>query len=231
VTIVLGFALSGAALLVSVLAAIYSRRQAAVASDQLDLARQIRTEASEPYVIADIVPQVGGTSMLLFRIENVGPTMARNVQLSITPPLQGGMPNSWDETLARVVARRIPFLPPGRRIEWVFGMGFTIFGSDTLPRQYTVTVTTTGPSGPVEPLTYVIDLDAINESLLDHESVEASLIKIADHTRRLEDMAGDLHSVAMHTSGPRGVRRWGVPGSPTQTATNRRRESKAPERE
>ena len=220
VTTVLSFALSAAALLVSVLAAIYSRRQASVASEQLELARQIRTEASEPYVIVDIVPQVGGTGMLLLKIENTGPTMARDVQLNISPPLQGGLESSWDEQLARVVARRIPFLPPGRRIEWPFAMGYTIFDNDSLPHQYTVTVAATGPSGPVEPLVYVIDLDAIHASLVDHGSVEASLIKIVEHTRNLEGIAGALRGVAGQSSGhARGVPRWAVPNA-TETESS-----------
>jgi hypothetical protein len=195
-TTVLSLVLSAGAILVAGLAAIYARRQAAAARDQFALSQQIRREATEPYVIVDIAPQAGGTGLLLFSIENSGPTMARDVQLSVTPPLLGGQKAAWDEMLARVVARPIPFMPPGRRIEWAFAMGDTIFGNDSLPRQYTVTVNVMGPSGPVEPLTYLIDLDSINESQIDHTSVETSLLKIVKHTDSLQRTAAKLNTWA-----------------------------------
>lgn len=188
--------IAAAALLVSFAAALYSRRQTVLAADQLDLAQRIRIESSEPYVIADIVPRIGGSGLLQFRLENVGPTLARDVQLSVSPPLQGGESDEWDQKLARVVARKIPVLPPGRHIEWYFAFGPRLLGNPSLPRQYTVTVNTTGPSGPVTPMTYIIDLDAIGESALERDTVEACLAKIADHTKNLKDVPGALRTVA-----------------------------------
>lgn len=192
----LTLAIAAAALLVSFAAVVYSRRQTGLAAEQLELARRIQIEASEPYVIADIVPRVGGSGLLQFRIENIGPTLARDVQLTVSPPLQGGGHDEWDQTLARVVARKIPVLPPGRHIAWHFASGFTIFKNASLPRQYTVTVNATGPAGPVTPLTYIIDLNAIDGSALESGTVEASLAKIADHTKNLKDIPTALRRVA-----------------------------------
>lgn len=198
----LTLALSAAAVLVSTIAAIYSRSQTRLAAGQLELAHQIRREAAEPYVVADIVPRVGGSGLLQFRIENAGPTLARDVQISVSPPLQGGQSDEWDQRLARAVARKIPVLPPGRRIEWNFAFGPRVFQNPGLPRQYTVTVNVTGPFGRVEPLTYIIDLDAISESALERDTVEACLAKIADHTKDLPGLPGAIHSVAQALTVP-----------------------------
>jgi hypothetical protein len=202
VTTFLSLALSAAAVVVSLVAVLYSRHQTRVAAEQLELARQIRKEAAEPYVIADIVPRVGGSGLLQFRVENVGPTLARDVQLNVSPPLQGGQSEAWDQKLARVVTRKIPVLPPGRHIEWNFAVGPTLFSNPALPRQYTVTVSAVGPFGPVPPLEYVIDLDAIHESALERDTVEASLMKIAGHTENLKNVPEAIRAVARQLEPP-----------------------------
>ncbi|MEV8326769.1 hypothetical protein [Kitasatospora sp. NPDC056731] len=98
--------------------------------------------------------------------------------------------------MARVVARTIPLLPPGRRIEWHFAFGGRLFASPDLPRQYTVTVNATGPFGATAPLTYTIDLDAIDASALERGTIEASLAKIADQAQTLKDIPHAIGSVA-----------------------------------
>lgn len=123
---------------------------------------------------------------MVFTVENIGPTVARDVELSVTPPLKGGERSDWDEKIARAIARKIPHLPPRRRLEWYFSFGPRFFEKADLPRQYTVTVRSTGPGGPVEPLTYVIDLDVIQRMVLDRETVVAKLDLIAKNTEALD---------------------------------------------
>ncbi|GFE24139.1 hypothetical protein [Streptomyces nigrescens] len=178
-------AIAAIAVLISIAALIYSRLQAIYSRRQLELGERVRKEAAEPYVVADIQPRVGGSGLLVFTVENIGPTVARDVELSVTPPLQGGERSDWDEKVARAVARKIPHLPPRRRLEWYFSYGPRLFESADLPRQYTVTVKSKGPGGPVEPLTYVIDLDVIQGMALDRETVVAKLGLIAKNTECL----------------------------------------------
>ncbi|MEU1408662.1 hypothetical protein ABZ471_41400 [Streptomyces sp. NPDC005728] len=127
----------------------------------------------------------GGSGLLVFIVENIGPTIARDVELSVTPPLQRGERSDWDEKTARAIARKIPHLPPRRRLEWYFSFGPRYFETTDFPQQYTVTVRSTGPGGPVEPLTYVIDLDVIQGMALDRETVVAKLDLIAKNNRAL----------------------------------------------
>jgi hypothetical protein len=178
------------AVFISLGALAYTRLQVVYSQKQLKLAERIRKEASEPYVVADIQPRAGGSGLLIFTIENVGPTVARDVQLTVTPPLKGGEREDWDEKIARAVSRKIPHLPPRRRLEWFFTFGPRYLANPDLPRQYTITVKANGPGGAVEPLTYVIDLDVIQGMALDRETVVAKLDTIAENTKALNNLPG-----------------------------------------
>lgn len=146
---------------------------------QLRLNKRIRKEATDPYVVPDIKPRAGGSGLLVFTLENIGPTVARDVELSVSPPVKGGERDDWDEKIARAIGRKIPHFPPHRRLEWFFTFGGRFFENPSLPRQYTITVKSVGPRGPVEPMTYVIDLDVLQGTALDRENVLAKLDKIA----------------------------------------------------
>ncbi|MFJ6147898.1 hypothetical protein ACIQH7_30310 [Streptomyces anulatus] len=147
---------------------------------QFMLNRRIQREASQPYVVPDIQPRAGGSGILVFTLENVGPTVARNVKIEVDPPLQGGQGNDWDEKLRVALGRELSHLPPGRRLEWYFTFGPRFYQlSGDLPRQYTVKVRATGPSGPVEEMPYLIDLDLMQETALERETVVAKLGEIA----------------------------------------------------
>ncbi|WP_393099836.1 hypothetical protein [Streptomyces sp. LN325] len=77
------------AILISIGALVYSHLQAAYSRRQLKLGERVRQEAAEPYVVADIQPRAGGSGLLVFTVENIGPTVARDVELSVTPPSRG----------------------------------------------------------------------------------------------------------------------------------------------
>ena len=53
-----------------------------------------------------------------------------------------------------------------------------------LPRAYTVVVNYSGPFGPVETLTYTIDLDALKSALLNRESLEWSTHVLAEESKK-----------------------------------------------
>jgi hypothetical protein len=66
--------------------------------------------------------------------------------------------------------------------------GFGLFGDSTLPRVYNVTVDANGPYGPVETLTYVIDLNVLRNAVLDRESIEWSAKRLADELKKSTDV-------------------------------------------
>ncbi|GAA3957543.1 hypothetical protein GCM10023085_45050 [Actinomadura viridis] len=138
-----------------------AEESARAAQRQVELTEQVRREQAEPYVVVDIRPSDHVSSVFLLIIENVGPTVARNVQIQFDPLLERTLETSrasWKPIRdALLFTSGIPLMPPGRRMEWFFDMTPARFSS-TLPMHYTVTVEADGPFGAVEPLVYQIDL-------------------------------------------------------------------------
>ncbi|MFJ8720951.1 hypothetical protein [Streptomyces sp. NPDC093269] len=176
-----------AALVLSVPSAIvtfiYSHQQTKAAARANALTERAQREQSEPYVIADIRERVPGSQLLAFVIENTGPTMARDVELTINPPLQTTLGDETAAKLNEAVTRKIPVLPPRRQLMFLMDVGNKLFNSD-LPRLYTVIIKSAGPFGPVEPLTYTIDLDVLKNTLLNRESLEWSTHIMAEEAQK-----------------------------------------------
>ncbi|MFJ8929100.1 hypothetical protein ACIRLA_21230 [Streptomyces sp. NPDC102364] len=175
------------AIVVSVLTAVgtlvYTHQQMKAAKKANALAEQAQREQVLPYVIADIRERVPGSQLLCFFIENSGPTVARDVQLSVEPPLRSALGEETAAKLNEAVTRKISVLPPGRSLMYLMDVGNRLFKSD-LPRQYTVVVNASGPFGAVETLTYTIDLEVLKASLLNRESLEWSTHVIAEESKK-----------------------------------------------
>lgn len=127
--------ISVAALIFSTTAAfwslVYNRRQARAVAEANALTERAQREQAEPYVIVDIRPRIPGSSLLVLVIENIGQTLARNVRISVTPPLQTTLGAEKAEILNRAVGRHIATLPPNRRIPFVMDVGHQLFSSAT----------------------------------------------------------------------------------------------------
>ncbi|MFJ9538772.1 hypothetical protein ACIRPX_16075 [Streptomyces sp. NPDC101225] len=167
------------ALLVSALAVAYTHLQ-------LRLAKQVRREQSEPYVIVDIAPRSPTSSMICLSITNSGPTMARDVQLYVSPPLRSSLGTEYEQALAGVIARKIKSIPPGRTIIYNLDVAFNVLDpTHGLPLVYTFRVEATGPFGAVEPLEYVVDLSVWQYSAYNRETVEGQLTEIAQSVKKI----------------------------------------------
>lgn len=157
--------------------------------EQLALAERIHREQNEPYVIVDIQPSDPTSGILVVVIENIGPTVARNVRISCDPPPVSGWGDDLTEMLQRALSRSIPMLPPGRRLEFLLDNQDRFKNSD-LPTAYTFTVESEGPGGPVEPLEYVVDFGTWAESLMKNrptKQIEDKLGKIQNAVKALSD--------------------------------------------
>lgn len=109
--------------------AVSARDQAEVAANQLALDRTAFTEAQQPYVVVDIRASDFISEALNLVVENVGPTVARNVRIRFDPPIQTSMDGDDREKLADalIFTQGIPHLPPGRKIEVLFDIGWQFF--------------------------------------------------------------------------------------------------------
>ncbi|GFJ77330.1 hypothetical protein Phou_015100 [Phytohabitans houttuyneae] len=189
----LTFVIAALALLTAILVGYVNHRaseaaqdQAAAATQQVDLTRQqlnaseiARRESLEPYVVVDIAPKIGSPQALMLTIENIGPSVARNVRIASEPPLQRSYEKaegpatpimSWP-----ILVNGIATLPPGRRIELPFDMRGARVDGD-LPMQYRITVDADGPFGPVSQMEYDIDLNIYDAEYLEEKGV-AHLVK------------------------------------------------------
>ncbi|MFE4417698.1 hypothetical protein [Streptomyces sp. NPDC056817] len=162
---------------------VYSHKQTKAAARANALTERAQREQSEPYVVADIRERVPGSELLVFVIENTGPTMARDVQLTVDPPLQSSLGDDTAAELNAAVTRRISVLPPKRQLIFLMDVGHGLFSSDA-PRLYTVRIESSGPFGPIEPLTYTIDLDVLKHALLNRESLEWSTHVMAEEAKK-----------------------------------------------
>lgn len=179
--------------------AISARDAAETAQRQLALAEQIRREQVEPYVVVDIRPSDHVSHIFMLVIENIGPTVARNVRIQFTPQLErageSDPSRNWKPIReSRLLTNGIPMMPPGRHMEWFFDIASERFASG-LPMQYTVTVNADGPIDRVETLTYRIDLSVhgginrlgvkgLHEGVKAVEKLVAATDKVADRLTR-----------------------------------------------
>ncbi|MEU7877947.1 hypothetical protein [Microbispora bryophytorum] len=176
--------------------AVSARDQAEIAANQLALDRTAFTESQQPYVVVDIRASDFISEALNLVVENVGPTVARNVRIRFDPPIQTSLDGDHSEKLADalIFTKGIPHLPPGRKIEALFDIGWQFFEKD-LPRQYSVTVEADGPYGAVEPLTYLIDLEiyrklrhlavkTLHQQVQEVESLRKAVERVAEELAR-----------------------------------------------
>lgn len=196
-------AIAVVAAVISAAQARHARAQARAAVEQADIARQqleqaqkAHREQNEPYVIVDIQPDSPGSGLLVLLVENIGPTLARDVSITVDPPLVSASGDRYTERVQRGLARTIPMLPPGRRLKWALDVSSTRFSSD-LPTAFTFTVQSKGPFGDIEPLTYLVDIASWQETLLGEHSdakVEKALGGIASNLDALTRAYRDVNA-------------------------------------
>jgi len=119
--------------------------------------RRARQEESRPFVIVDIQSSAAWNNLLNLVIENAGPTLARDVRVSFTPPLQSSNEHVDLESTV-LLTEGIPMLPPGRQVKAFFDASHERKGKG-LPMRYDVEVALKDYRGqPQEVQRYVIDL-------------------------------------------------------------------------
>lgn len=120
--------------------------------------RKARQEESRPFVIVDIQSSAAWNNLFNLVIENAGPTVARDVRMSFTPPLQSSNEHVDLESTV-LLAEGIPMLPPGRQVRAFFDAAHDRKGKG-LPMRYDVEVALRDYRGrPQEVQRYVIDLE------------------------------------------------------------------------
>jgi hypothetical protein len=128
-------------------------------------ASRARRESLEPMVVVDITPADLDSDALVLIIENLGPSVARNVRIAATPPPVRSFESAAAEPMHewRVFTHGIPTMPPHRRMVYLFDIASSRFNVD-LPMRYEFTVTADGPFGAVPPMVYDVDLGPMRDA-------------------------------------------------------------------
>lgn len=173
-----------------------AERAARAAEEQTKIQQQLRIDAAQPYVWADVRPDETTGTLLNLVIGNSGPTTATIVRVRIDPPLPAidQLKERAEDAQARL-AEGIRSISPGRTFTWPLGQGFNLL-KDSGAQAHTFTIDANGPFGPVSTTTHIVDL-ADMRGILDRPSGLYQLSKA------VENLAGTLRNQAMRdAAGP-----------------------------
>lgn len=162
-----------------------------LAREQLASAIASQEAALQPYVWADLRPR-DDAGMLVLVVGNAGPTVATEVRLTFEPPLRRVVPDDRAEVAEKIEARvgsGIGSIAPGRTFMWNLAVAYAFFpGSDAVPTMK-VTVSANGPRGPLEPVSYPIELEDLR-----HQAARPSGLALLEAP--LEKIDGRLEKIA-----------------------------------
>lgn len=165
------------------------REQVEASREQTRLQRQLARQAMQPYVWADIQPDMQQGTVMHVVVGNSGPTMAQDVRVTFDPPLHAsGQFMTKIEKVQETLASGLRSLAPGREIRWTLGAGYDLLAGEE-PRVHTVRVDAVGPDGPLAPLEVVIDMSQWRQA---RDAPDGSL----HHVRgAIKDLTSVLRSV------------------------------------
>ena len=154
--------ITAAAVLVALGSLFFTARASTASVHQTKIQRQVREDAAQPYVWADLRPFEEHGQFIVLVVGNSGPTVATDVRVTITPDLVSS-PAERAKVPQRVLSNGISALPPGRTISWNLGVPWQILkGDQGSPHHFQIDAT--GPFGPLPTLSYTVDLGDLYES-------------------------------------------------------------------
>lgn len=164
-------------------------RQIAQTGEAQQTTRQAQQEALQPTVVVDIVPAPNDRSVMMLVIENIGPSIARNVRIAASPPptrsfdrADGKQMHEW-----HVFTRGIKTMPPRHRMEFLYDIGFQRF-KPGVPTEFTFVVDAEGPFGPAPQLTFDIDLSALRDTWIGQTTVGKVVEQLEKGNRNLGEL-------------------------------------------
>ena len=186
--VALGAAVSILSLLVAGFSLIYVRRSANASREQTKQHNLAAKDAAQPIVWVDIRGDDGQGQALVLLLGNSGPSIARNVKVTIDP----APPSPLDiKPILENLKQGIASLPPGRTMQWALGAVHNTSDWDALTA-CRVRIEAEGPFGAIEPLEYVINVDDLDGSRAappgNLHSVAAELREMTKATKELNEI-------------------------------------------
>lgn len=145
--------------IVAVAALCFTGLSAITAVRQARLHENTTRSAAQPYIWADLRPDDAQGGLLLFVLGNSGRTVATNVRVVTTPPLDDASTHPRTRRVVDQLSQGLSSLPPGRTMVWSLGPLRAHLSQDEPARCYVVQIDAEGPYGPVPTLKYTLDLE------------------------------------------------------------------------
>lgn len=177
-----------------------AQRQAGAAEEQTGIQRQLMTRAAQPYVWADVRGDNATGTLLNLVVGNSGSSVARNVRVEIDPqlPFVSDMRERMESAMVELMAG-LPSLHPGQVLQWTLGQAFNLIKPGEA-QEHTFTIYADGPMGPLEPVTHIVKISAL-EAVLDrpdgtvHELTKA----VKDVSRQISRLAQSGRTIETET--------------------------------
>ena len=157
-------------------------REARATEEQTKIQRQLRDDAAQPYVWADIRPDDATGTLLNLIVGNSGPTVAKKVKIKVDPPLRAiDQLSDRAKAVQVILSDGLESLAPGRTLMWPLGQGFALL-NEKGPLSYQFTVAAKGPFGQIPTQKYIVNI-AEWRGLLDRPS--GNLHQLTEAVNRL----------------------------------------------
>lgn len=165
-------------------------KQLSQADEAQRATQQAQQESLQPMIIVDLVSAPNDRSVLMLVVENIGPSIGRDVRIQVSPPPTRSIDRQGEKPMHdwHIFTHGIPTMPPKHRLEFFFDIGFRRF-EPGLPTQFTFTVDAVGPFGATPKMTYEIDLNTLRDAWVG----QATIGKIV---KQLEKMTKNIAGVA-----------------------------------
>lgn len=151
--------------------------------------RQAQEESLQPMVVVDIVPAPNDRAVMMLVIENIGPSIARNVRIAASPPPSraSASPDRKPMHEWHVFTRGIKTMPPRHRMEFFFDVGFERF-KPGVANEFTFTVDAEGPFGHAPQLTFETDLNAMRDTWIGQTTIGKVVKQLEQGNRNLTEL-------------------------------------------
>ena len=166
-----------------------TKKSAAATEKSIEEMVEDRNMEFAPYVVVYFDAQTDSPIFDLV-ITNTGKTIANNVKVEFTPPLQTSLKNYKLDELS-MLHQVIPAIPPGFELRTSFDRLETRLGSSNLPRLYQVKVTFSGGlNDRLREINYLLDLNMFHGIWESHKS------SLTDLTHAVEDIPRNLSVIS-----------------------------------
>jgi hypothetical protein len=171
-------------------------KQVAQTDEAQRATRQAQEESLQPMVVVNIAPAPNDRSVMMLTIENIGPSIARNVCIAVSPPPTRSTDRPGQKAMHEwhVFTRGIKTMPPRHRMEFFFDVGFQRF-KPGMPTEFTFLVDAEGPFGPAPQLTFEIDLNAMRDTWIGQTTIGKVVKQLEQGNRNLAELTSAVRQL------------------------------------